>query len=680
MKPYTFTAAAFALAITVMLFTAGCGGVPERYVNSLGMAFVRIDAGGFDMGSSEGGDFDERPVRHVAVTRPFLMAVTEVTNAQYEAYDPSHKALRGKQGVSSGDNEAVVNVSFRDAVGFCEWLSKKEGKPCRLPTEAEWEYACRAGSVTAFATGDSLPSEYLKSQKECWTFEPVDLTCGKTPPNAWGLYDMHGNVEEWCSDWYGPYDAKDLTDPVGRVSGDFRVTRGGSHNTDVQYLRSANRMGALPDDRSSVIGFRVVIGKAPVTSPLPAPEPERWARDVTQERSDWNDGPDSTKPYFSGPVRFVIIPDGSNGPLFSKHNHCPAITACPNGDILAIWYTTNAESGRELAIAASRFRRGREAWEPAARFWDGPDRNDHASDLLTDESGLIWHFNGISSDATWGKLALIARTSGDNGVTWTSARLIMPEHGLHHMPVAGVFKTREGYFVQPSDAVTVSNGGTTIIVSRDGGQTWYDPGEGKESPVFANGSTGAWIAGIHAGVVQRSDGSLLAFGRGDTIDGHMPQSVSQDMGETWTYSPTVFPPIGGGQRLVLMRLREGPILLVSFTDNSSKRNDPRWPSVDGLTVSDAAGKKRKIYGMYAALSYDDGATWQIKKSVTPGNTRQELDGGAWTDEFVMDENHAEPMGYLAATQAPDGVIHLISSALHYRFNLAWLEEPMPAAR
>lgn len=663
--------------LSLTIAVSGCG-VPDRYESSVGIEFVRIEPGEFLMGGGN-GDFDELPVHRVTISRPFLMASTEVTNLQYEMFDPSHRNLRGKHGISIGDNEPVVNVSWHDAVRYCEWLSENEGRPCRLPTEAEWEYACRAGMTTAYAFGDSLPAEYHRHQQENWGFEPVDLTVAQTPPNLWGLHDMHGNVEERCLDWYGPYEDLDQKDPIGRMDGDYKVTRGGSHNTKPYYLRSANRMGTLPEDRHVMVGFRVVIGEMPDTEPLPEPEKQKWAQDVSQEEYNWRKPDDPDTPYFEGPVRFVDIPDGSNGPLFSQHNHCPALTACPNGDILAIWYTTNAESGRELAIAGSRLRRGADAWDPPSLFWDVPDRNDHASDLLW-TGDTLYHLNGLSSDATWGKLALVMRTSTDNGVTWSKARIVMPEHGLRHMPVAGVFRTREGYIVQPSDAVTIGHGGTAVLISRDEGKTWYDPGEGKPAPDFAEGSTGAWIAGIHAGVVQLKDSSLLAFGRGDDIDGKMPMSISHDMGETWTYRASDFPPINGGQRLVLMRLREGPILFVSFTDSSAKRKDEKWPSVDGVVVRDNAGKKRRVYGMYAALSFDEGESWSVCRPITPGGGERELDGGAWTDEFIIDDIHAEPMGYLAATQAPDGVIHLISSALHYRFNLAWLMEPMPAGK
>ena len=143
----------------------------------------------------------------------------------------------------------------------------------------------------------------------------------------------------------------------------------------------------------------------------------------------------------------------------------------------------------------------------------------------------------------------------------------------------------------------------------------------------------------------------------------------------WTRSDSVFPPIGGGQRLVLMRLREDALLLVAFTDFrpvALKGAEPK-----GMLVKDAAGKDRRVYGLYGALSFDEGETWPVKKLITPGGPPVEMAGGAHTGLFTMDDTHAEPAGYLAATQTPDGTIHLISSALHYQFNAAWLKTPMP---
>ncbi|MFH1717794.1 MAG: SUMF1/EgtB/PvdO family nonheme iron enzyme [Planctomycetota bacterium] len=646
---------------------------PDTFVNSTGMKLVRIQAGSFLMGQGEGGDWDERPVRRVKITRPFHMSETEVTNAQYEQFAPAHRQLRGKLDFSKEDDEAVVFVSWHEAVEFCKWLSKKEGKPYRLPTEAEWEYACRAGTTTAYHTGDSLPGEFRKNAQITWFpdparrrkgAEPVPLTVGRTKANSWGLYDMHGNVEEWCQDWYGPYEQGEQTDPVGRTDGDFKVTRGGSHGTELTFLRSANRLGTLPQDKSWLIGFRVVMGETPKTEPLPIPEPPLNMQDLAQvTRPGWADGPDPNEPYFKGPREYVKIPAGSDGPMYSEHNHDPALVDCPNGDLLAIWYSCRDEPGRELGILASRLRYGSESWEPASTFWDAPDRNDHAPALWFDGQGTIYHFNGLSAAATWGNLATVMRISTDNGATWSKGRLINPEHGLRHMPVESVFRTREGFLVLPCDAVTGGNGGTAVHISRDGGKTWVDHGEGRPEPSFASGTTGGWVAGIHGGVTQLKDGTLMGFGRGNNIDGRMPMSLSKDMGWSWTYSASEFPGLGSGQRLILRRLQEGPILLVSFTDRKA-----------GMAVQDADGKRIQAFGMFAALSFDEGKTWPVKRLITDGGPKRELDGGGNTGKFIMDRTHAEPKGYLASTQTPDGLVHLISSKQHYVFNLAWIQQ------
>ena len=163
---------------------------------------VDIPAGTFWMGTDNPPmeDWDEAPRREVKVDA-FRMSATEITNAQYEAFDPTHK--RGEQGFSTGDNEAVTMVSWEDAMAYCRWLSEQTGKHYRLPTEEEWEYACRAGTTTAYNTGDTFPESQWKVQRNTRDKELVSLQVAQFEPNAWGLYDMHGNVEEWCHDNYG---------------------------------------------------------------------------------------------------------------------------------------------------------------------------------------------------------------------------------------------------------------------------------------------------------------------------------------------------------------------------------------------------------------------------------------------------------------------------------------------
>ena len=565
---------------------------------------VDIPAGSFWMGTDNPAmeDWDEAPRREVKVDA-FRMSTTEITNAQYEAFDPTHK--RGEQGFSTEDDEAVIMVSWNDAMAYCRWLSEQTGKHYRLPTEAEWEYACRAGTTTAYNTGDTFPEEQWKVQKNTRDKEYVSLQVAQFEPNAWGLYDMHGNVEEWCDLYY------DGTE--------FRPVRGGSHNTPMHYLRSANRSASVQSDRSVLLGFRVVETDSAWWSTRDAAtrslDPVRWKRL-------------RRKPIFLEPIPYVLEPTDGRTPFYA-HNHQPALTWTQDGKLLAIWFSTDAEAGREMVVLKSVFRYGQ--WSPAEMFYKVPDRNMTGSALLTLGDGRILHFQGIGDAGEWKDLALGMRESTDGGFHWSDIELIEPEHRVRHQVIAGPIVTKDGRILLCCDAGPDGEAGTSLHVSKDGGKTWED--------------TGSIIAGIHAGIVERKDGTLMAFGRGNAIDGHMPRSISHDGGYTWTYSATEFPPIGSGQRLVLKRLQEGPIMLCSFGEN----------------------------GLFVALSYDEGGTWPVKKLLTDGKTRV-LDGGAWTGTFTLDATHAEPKGYLACTQTPDGMIHLLSSRVHYRFNLRWIEK------
>ncbi len=527
------------------------------------------------------------PVPTMVDLPDFKMSATEITNAQYEAFDPSHKSLRGFKGFSQADDEAVVMVSWEEASAYCEWLSRKTGRSFRLPTEVEWEYACRAGSTTPYNTGEAFPESQWKVQKNTRDKEPVSLQVAQFAPNAWGLYDMHGNVEEWCQDL---------------VDGQYRAVRGGSHNTPVEFLRADYRCASIPQDRSVLLGFRIVEAEPGVKVAWNAHETVNFAE----------------------PIPYVIAP--VDGTPFYSHNHQPAVTWLPGGGLLAIWFSTDAEAGREMVVLQSKFD-GKD-WTPATLFCKVPGRNMTGSALLTLENGEILHFQGVGDAGEWKDLALAMRRLSADG--WSPLQYIEPEHEVRHQVIAGPIVTRDGRILLCCDAGPDGEAGTALHVSADGGKTWKD--------------TGSTIKGIHAGIVELKDGRLMAFGRGNAIDGKMPCSISADGGATWTYSATEFPPIGSGQRLVLKRLLEGPLMLCSFGPN----------------------------GLFVALSYDDGASWPVQKLLTDGKERV-LDGGAWTGTFTLDATHAEPKGYLACTQSPDGQIHLLSSRVHYRFNLAWLE-------
>ena len=660
------------LGIAMMASIAASEAPGADDVNSAGMKMVSIQPGQFLMGSSGiGRDYDEAPAHLVTITSPFRISSTEVTNKQFEMFMPEHSKLRGKNGFSSGDNEAVIYVSYHEAAAFCSWLSEREGKCYRLPTEAEWEYACRAGSMGPFAIGDrALPKAMLKHQEHSWKPVKVSLETGISTPNEWGIYDMHGNVEEWCLDWYGPYSSKPEVNPAGPETGSFRVVRGGSHNTPVNYLRSANRSALMPEDRTLFTGFRVV--EVPANQKIETSEYNTGKQDrIRQKEYSWKE---KVKPFFAGPQNYIRTEYASGLPWMFPHNHCPAATWLPNGDLLAIWFSTEDEKDREMTVLSSRLKAGAKEWSKPELFFKIADRNMTGSALYYDrEEGILYHFNGAEAAGTWQNLSLVFRTSSDNGYTWSEPKFVNPEHETGNQVIAGTLKTTDGKLIQPCDATPTVRGGSILHISEDNGNSWHrsDGNMVNAVPDFRDGGRGHRIAGIHAGVVELNDGRLLAFGRDNNIVRNgkpmMPCSISDDGGHTWEYSASEFPPVSSGQRLVLLRLNEGAIMLVAFTD---ARID--YENIKGMEFT-SDGSTFTGYGMYAAVSFDEGKTWPVKKLLTDGKERW-LYGGGFTGYFKMDRIHAEPKGYLAVTQSPDNVIHLFSSSLHYQFNLSWLTE------
>ncbi|MCU0918535.1 MAG: bifunctional serine/threonine-protein kinase/formylglycine-generating enzyme family protein [Planctomycetes bacterium] len=228
-------------------------GPSQEITNSIGMKLVWIPPGEFLMGSpqSEEGRFDgEGPQHRVTLTRGFYLGVYEVTQRQWLSV-----MGRNPSGFQ-GDDLPVETVSWEEAVEFCRKLSVKEGVAYRLPTEAEWEYACRAGTTGRYGFGDSDSSlgEYAWYESNSGN---QTHAVGQKRPNAWGLHDMHGNVWEWCQDWYGEYASGSVPDPLGPASGGDRVSRGGSWLNGARDCRSAFRAWDTPDDRGSYLGFRL---------------------------------------------------------------------------------------------------------------------------------------------------------------------------------------------------------------------------------------------------------------------------------------------------------------------------------------------------------------------------------------------------------------------------------------
>jgi uncharacterized protein (TIGR02996 family) len=258
--------------------------VPER-TNSIGMRFVLIPSGTFRMGSpddEEGRSDAEGPVHEVEITKAFYLGAHPVTQAQYwQVTGSNHSRFRAEGGEKDAvkgmdtDDFPVENVTWEDAVAFCQKLTavaseKHAGRKYRLPSEAEWEHGCRGGasSYQVFHFGNSLSSKqanfngrwpYGGADEGPW----LDRTCkvGSYAPNAFGLYDMHGNVWEWCSDWYGAdyYSKSSRRDPQGPSEGSDRVGRGGGYGAGGRNCRSAKRIYFTLADHGGGLGFRAAL-------------------------------------------------------------------------------------------------------------------------------------------------------------------------------------------------------------------------------------------------------------------------------------------------------------------------------------------------------------------------------------------------------------------------------------
>jgi formylglycine-generating enzyme required for sulfatase activity len=226
----------------------------ERMTNSIGMEFVLIPAGSFMMGDDgESAYDDEKPRHRVTISQPFYLGKYEVTQAQWTAVMGSNPSE------FKGSSNPVENVSWNDVQEFIRRLNEKEGtQKYRLPTEAEWEYAARAGTTSRYSFGDDADSldryAWYRNNSGKKT-QPV----GRRDPNAWSLYDMHGNVWEWVEDWFDEtyYARSPASDPRGPSGGAFRVLRGGSWLNDAGPLRSAYRSYDSPETRNESLGFRL---------------------------------------------------------------------------------------------------------------------------------------------------------------------------------------------------------------------------------------------------------------------------------------------------------------------------------------------------------------------------------------------------------------------------------------
>ena len=361
-----------------------------RITNGIGMKFKPISAGGFMMGSPEGDpdkSSDQAPQHRVRITKPFYLGIHEVTQEQYE------RVMGENPSRFEGATHPVEKVSWKDANQFCEKLSEMDEKyDYRLPTEAEWEYACQAGTSTRFSCGDELdPACAWFSDNSDGQTHPV----GEKHPNAFGLYDMHGNVREWCSDWHDGdyYGSSPSADPRGPSSGSSRVYRGGGWNDAARNCRSVNRSSRAPGFPDDGLGFRVVLVTAkrdssaestaspPKSEPNISPPPQ-----ATKLPGDHTDSIDIQSRFISAEESLVSLQGTFAANMTSVTNLKPPAVALielevqgADGNALPEWlrnnYTIGATVQEQNDVRATRYIDLSDlATENEAELYDGVER------------------------------------------------------------------------------------------------------------------------------------------------------------------------------------------------------------------------------------------------------------------------------------------------------------------
>lgn len=625
--------------------------------NSLGIEMIPLPTGSFSMGADKQaltdditdghsvmsrrptlGDFDEYPAHEVRLTHSFSIAATQVTVEQFREFDPAYQP-------NPLHPEYAAGISWYQAEQFCAWLSKKEGKHYRLPTEAEWEYAARAGSQTPFADGE----EPLKTDE----------------PNRWGLRNMGNGRPEWTLDWYAlyPQSATKGVDPHGPATELMKVVRGGGLDSKASknsadegypaaspyFARSANRASMTPMFRSDHgnIGFRVVQADDPA-SPPSSPQKLFFETAVKQTANAPSPGPNPHKPFYRTIDLFPDIGSRSMSDIgwrlglargLGIHYHNSAIQELPNGDLLAAYYNTpDQEDDPDQTILIMRRRAGSLSWdmpEPWPYFADaacaGPVIwNDPAARNLP--HGQVWFF--------WGTPRLIGDApfyftqSTDNGVTWGPVHVPQfpaPIGRYVSQPINSVVRGHDGTILIPTDSAgrdAEGNGSISVAwASHDDGRTWYD--------------SGGRTAGRHTSIVIRKDGAILGFGgKNSNIDGRMPLAISTDGGKSWTKQKTPFDPLESGERPSIIRLTSGRLFFVADYNPQNQKHIHKD-------------------GAYVALSDDEGVTWKQKR---------------FPPDIVT-------VGYTTATQDHDGIIHIVTSKnptnYEIELNEAWILSDAP---
>ena len=601
----------------------------EDFVNETGIRMAYVEPHSYRRG---GGDWEKYPdalPSHICnITKGYFIADEPVTQ---ELFDIFYMETYGRKSDTENYRGYVLGVSWFEAANFCKWLSAREGIQYRLPTEAEWEAAARK-------------STELNLDRMC---------------------DTH--IREWCFDWYDAYTELEQNDPAGPATGLCKCIRGGYLDNPGRYNEHCLDLwwrAALPpnyrhyeedthnDFGRHIIGLRVACGDTPTPSDK-TPTNQMCMNVHTTDTGHLKDAPDAKKPYFRKRHIFPTPPDNSSNEeiralglnhIFRNHHHSPALTVCPNGDLLFTIYSSYKEYDAQVGLAGARLRKGCDEWEMPDIFLNPVGVNDHAPNMFTDKDGTIYHFWG------WQQLdhsfPFQYVYSKDNGITWSEVQFPFFKDTAERVvrqPINSCLHTEDGTFYVAADAAFEP--GSVLWRSKDGMKTWENP----------KGRT----YGRHSTFVELNDGSILAMGgKNSNIDGYMPKSITKDGGDTWEHSKTPFPSQHSGQRPSIIRLQSGRLFMCGDYQNKK-----------GQKPDDI-----KEWGSYGAWSDDDGQTWHMKK----------LWGTQQQKKSPHEFGGHSTLGYSVCRQTEDGMIHIVTSnnrpLLHFEFNEEWLmthEGPSP---
>jgi len=560
----------------------------------------------------------ETPQHPVTMARGFWMGKCEVTKAQWCAVMGT-APWSGKRYTNEDPNTPAVCITWDDAQAFVDKLSSDTGKPFRLPTEAEWEYASRAGTTSRFYWGDDPTYEEIDGQ--AWWRGNVQVTADKyarpvgcKPPNPWGLYDMSGNVSEWCQDWHWFYFDGTAIDPVGPSSGEHRVLKGGSWLATGGQCRSSRRDHDVPTAVHSDIGFRVVCGRAPERSPG---EPE--FTDV-----------------------FVAGAEGVNT------YRIPGMLLAPDGSLL-VFCEARKESQADASPTDMVLRRsvdGGRTWLPMQVLVQGEGKEAlmNPCPVVDRLSGAIILLCDSANKVRQDHHQHFQLTSEDSGQTWSEPvdvgeRITNYDDTFNPGPGVGI-QMRGGRLVVPgytgeTNDDTDEEWYSRVLYSDDRGKTWT---LGSRVPELSD----------ECQAVELKDGTLMLNMRGNMGKSCRGVAISEDGGETWSSFRWD------------RALNECPCQasLVRYSLSSDNEKDRLlFANPDNFGEKFGVVERTK---MTVRLSYDEGQTWPVKRLI-----------------------HAGPSSYSSMVRLPDGDIGLLFEGgekhrrewiRFARFSLSWLTE------